>query len=79
MVWRLHASRSTDTTVGNPTVQPRTISAWQRKGFRDRRARLSGKTKPGRLSTSAKIRQLIRQMLLGLALPVHQSLTHPAS
>ena len=43
-------------------VQPRTVIAWQRKRFRDHWARLSGKTKPGRPSTSAKIRQLIRRM-----------------
>jgi putative transposase len=43
-------------------VQPRTIIAWQRKRFRDHWARLSGRTKPGRPSTSAKTRQLIRRM-----------------
>jgi len=43
-------------------VQPRTVIVWQRKRFRDHWARLSGKTKPGRPSTSAKIRQLIRRM-----------------
>ncbi len=43
-------------------VQPRTIVAWQRRRFRDHWARLSGRTKPGRPSTSAEIRQLIRRM-----------------
>jgi putative transposase len=44
------------------SVQPRTIIVWQPKRFGDYRAGLSGKTKPGRPSTSAKIRQLIRRM-----------------
>jgi hypothetical protein len=43
-------------------VQPRTIIAWQRKRFGDHWARMSGKTKPGRPSTSAKTRQLMRRM-----------------
>jgi putative transposase len=43
-------------------VQPRTIIAWQRKRFRDHWSRLSGTTKPGRPSTSARIRQLIQRM-----------------
>ena len=42
-------------------MQSRTISAGQRKRFRDHWARLSGKTKPGRPSPSPKIRQLIRE------------------
>ena len=43
------------------SVQPQTVIAWQRKRFRDHWARLSGKTNPGRPSTSSKTRQLIRK------------------
>ena len=43
-------------------VQPRTIIAWQGKRSRDHWARISGRTTPGRPSTSAEIRRLIRRM-----------------
>ncbi len=43
-------------------VQLRTTIAWQRKRFRDHWARLTGRTKAGRPSTSARIRQLIRRV-----------------
>jgi putative transposase len=42
-------------------VQPATVIAWQRKRFRDHRARLSQRP-PGRPAVSTKVRELIRDI-----------------
>jgi len=43
-------------------VQPATVIAWQRKGFRDHWARMSRAGKPGRPLISEEIRELIRKV-----------------
>src|SRR6266851_525427 len=43
-------------------VQPATVIAWQRKGFRDHWARMSRAGKPGRPLISEEIRDLIRKV-----------------
>jgi hypothetical protein len=43
-------------------VQPATVIKWPRKRFRDHWARLSRKTKPGRLAIPLEVRPLIRRM-----------------
>ena len=48
-------------------VRPATVTAWQRKRFRDHWSKLSQRGKPGRPSVAEEVKALIRRISRGLA------------
>ena len=62
LLWCLLAKFWADWRAALYVVQPRTVTTWQRKRFRDHWRALSQPTKPGRPRISPELRKLISRM-----------------